>query len=43
MTLVFKPGKKLTLLEKKTRINWKKNKDKSELESKEKVWNVSVS
>ena len=40
MALVFKPGKELILMEKKDyRRNWKKNKDKWDLESKEKVWN----
>ena len=40
MALVLKPGKELTLLEKKTiKKSGKKIKDKWELESREEVWN----
>ena len=39
MVLVFKPGKEITLLEKNNIGKNGKNKDKLELESKEKAWN----
>lgn len=39
MGLVFKPGKELTLLEKNVVTEIGKNKDKWELEIKEKFWN----